>query len=379
MKAEPRHTAETFIPGSRVLEHKYYNSPEIYNQEKEAFVYNSPICVGHVSDIPNAGNYFLFDVDNESLIVSRGDDGGVNAVHNVCPHRTIRMLEEPKGQLNKVVQCDYHLLSFDRNTGALINPMELGETEGVDTTELCMQKSDVHLWNGFIFVNVDPNRPMDFDDAFPETPDLSVYNLADLELGHEVSYDVPSNWKLVFENYEECDHCAPKHPQLTKVSRYKTWYNDITEGAALGGYMHVKEGFASLTMSGEFCAPLIGDLRGEEAKRLYAYSFSPGMLLLGVHPDYVNYDLVIPVSPNRTKVVSRWLFKKGAKDTPGFNPNDAIEFWDTTNRQDFLDITRRVQLGSQSRFYKPGPLSSKESLVAAFDRHYLKVMGEQVK
>ena len=369
-----RNTADTFIPGSRVLERKYYNSPEIFAKEKEAFIYQSPVCVGHVAEIPKAGNYFLFGVDDESLIISRGEDGGVNAFHNVCPHRTIRMLEEPKGSLNKIIQCDYHALTFDRETGRVINHMALGKTEGVDTSKICIQKSQVKVWNGFIFVNVDPARPMDFEKTFPHLPDLSRYNLEDLEFAAEISYDVPANWKAVFENYEECDHCAPKHPQLTRISGYTVWYNDITEGAALGGYMYPKAGFSDLTMTGNMCAPLLGDLSSEEAKRLYAYSFSPGMLLLGIHPDYVNYDLVIPVSTNETKVVSRWLFKKGAKDAPGYNPKDAIDFWDLTNQQDFLDITRRVQLGSQSRYYNPGWLSEKESLVGAFDNHYREVM-----
>ena len=375
---ELRRTADTFIPGSRVLERKFYTSEEIFSQEKEAFIYQSPVCVGHVAEIPKAGNYFLHNVDDESLIISRGEDGSVNAFHNVCPHRTIRMVQEPQGQLNKVLQCDYHVITFDRNTGQVINPMALGETEGVNAQDLCIQKSPVKVWNGFIFVNVDPNLPMDFDNVFPELPDIPQYDLTNLEFGREIAYDVPANWKLIFENYEECDHCAPKHPQLIRVSGYKTWFNDITEGAALGGYMHVKEGFDDLTMTGKLCAPLIGDLNSDQMKRLYAYSFSPGMLLLGIHPDYVNYDLVIPVAVDKTRVISRWLFKKGATETPGFNPDDAVEFWDATNRQDFLDIVPRVQLGSQSRFYKPGPLSSKESLVAAFDNHYKKVMEQHI-
>ncbi len=374
MAEQYRSTQDAFIPGSRVLSGEYYTSKEIFDQEKEKFIYENPICVGHVSDIPEAGNYFLFNVDNESLIVTRGDDGEVNAFHNVCPHRTIRMFEKPQGTLNKVIQCDYHLLTFDRQTGNVINPMALAETEGVNTGELCLQKSAVKVWNGFIFLNVDPGRAMNFNETFPELPDLEKYNLANLEFGKEVVYDIPANWKLVMENYEECDHCAPKHPQLTRISGYTNWFNDIVQGPVLGGYMHAKEGFDTLTMSGKLCAPLIGNLNKEEQKRLYAYSFSPGMLLLGVHPDYVNYDLIIPVAPDRTKVVSKWLFKKDAKNSPGFNPDDAIEFWDTTNKQDFLDIVRRVQLGSNSRFYKPGPLSSKESLVAALDLHYLDVM-----
>ncbi len=386
-------TQETFVKGSRVLPGEFYTSPEIFAKEKEKFIYESPICVGHISDIPNPDNYFLYEVDGESIIVFREEGGGVKALHNVCPHRNIRLLEgehdEHDGEkhqktefevkkpekLNKVIQCDYHSISFDKN-GKVINAMALEETEGFDREGLCIQESPVKVWNGFIFINVDPNRPMDFDSVFPYLPtDLDKYNLADLELGAEIVYDnVPANWKIIFENYEECDHCPTKHPQLIRVSGYKSWFNDVTEGALLGGYMHVKEGYDDLTMSGEFCAPLLGNFKDDEVRRLYAYSFSPGMLLLGVHPDYVNYDLIIPKGPDSTKIISRWLFKKDAKKSPGFNPKDAVDFWDLTNKQDFLDICARVQKGSRTRFLKPGPLSAKESLVAAFDREYLRVI-----
>lgn len=381
------------MKGSRVLSGEFYTSKEIFAKEKEKFIYENPICVGHVSDIPNPDNYFLYEVDGESIIVFRDENGGVKALHNVCPHRNIRLMEEPHNEdrghrdveiteekeekrLNKVIQCDYHSITFDKN-GKVINAMALEETEGFEREELCIQESAVHVWNGFIFINVDPNRPMNFEEAFPYLPtDLDKYGLGELELGAEIVYNnIPANWKIIFENYEECDHCPTKHPQLIRVSGYKSWFNDVTEGPVLGGYMLVKEGYDDLTISGEFCAPLLGDFKEDEVKRLYAYSFSPGMLLLGVHPDYVNYDLIVPISENKTKIISRWLFRKDAAKFPGYNPKDAVDFWDLTNKQDFLDICARVQKGAGTRFLKPGPLSSKESLVAAFDRDYLRVMG----
>jgi Rieske 2Fe-2S family protein len=97
-------------------------------------------------------------------------------------------------------------------------------------------------------------------------------------------------------------------------------------------------------------------------------------LLLSLHPDYVNYYLLRPVSVDRTLVESEWLFHPETLANPNNNMQDAIDFWDLTNRQDW-DIVEQGQLGIRSRRYTPGPYSPRESIPAAWDRAYLKWMG----
>jgi Rieske 2Fe-2S family protein len=97
-------------------------------------------------------------------------------------------------------------------------------------------------------------------------------------------------------------------------------------------------------------------------------------MLLSLHPDYVMYHTLQPISPFETRVTCNWLFHPDASAQPGFNPNDAIEFWDMTNRQDW-HVCEISQLGVRSRAYGPSPYAPNESLPAAFDREYLRVMG----
>jgi Rieske 2Fe-2S family protein len=80
------------------------------------------------------------------------------------------------------------------------------------------------------------------------------------------------------------------------------------------------------------------------------------------------------VAVDRTIVESEWLFHPDSEGDPAFNPRDAIEFWDATNRQDWA-IIERGQQGIASRRYVPGPYSARESLPAAWDREYLRLMG----
>jgi Rieske 2Fe-2S family protein len=97
-------------------------------------------------------------------------------------------------------------------------------------------------------------------------------------------------------------------------------------------------------------------------------------MLLSMQPDYVNYYIITPVSAERTTVESEWMFAAENDGDPTFNPQDAIAFWDVTNRQDW-DIVARSQLGIKSRRYQPGPYSPRESIPAAWDREYLRMMN----
>jgi Rieske 2Fe-2S family protein len=132
-------------------------------------------------------------------------------------------------------------------------------------------------------------------------------------------------------------------------------------------------GNASVTGSGRACAPLISNqLTDADRRRAYYYSVLPNMML-SVHSDYVIYYLVTPLAPDRTRVESEWLFAPGP-NTVG-DEDDAVAFWDQVNRQDW-DIIERSQQGIASRRYEPGPYSPRESISAAWDREYVRLIAE---
>ena len=195
-----------------------------------------------------------------------------------------------------------------------------------------------------------------------------------------IEYEVKANWKLMFENYSECYHCPGVHPQLQKVSPYDSAENDLREGPFLGGFMKINAG-KSLTMSGNACASGIEDKNdAEEEKRgtrVFYYSIFPNMLL-SLHPEYVMVHQLWPQSPGRTLIICDWLFHPDAAGAGQavYNPDDAIEFWDMTNKQDW-HVCELSQQGISSRAYEPGPYSSRESIPAAWDEYYLRVMDAQ--
>ena len=97
-------------------------------------------------------------------------------------------------------------------------------------------------------------------------------------------------------------------------------------------------------------------------------------MLLSLHAEYVMVHRLEPLAPDRTRITCEWLFEQETLESPGFDPSDAIEFWDMTNRQDWA-VSELTQLGVASRRYTPGPYAHQEGLLHAFDRHYLAMLG----
>ena len=92
-------------------------------------------------------------------------------------------------------------------------------------------------------------------------------------------------------------------------------------------------------------------------------------MLLSLHPDYVMVHQLEPQSPERTLIFCDWFFNPEAFERSDFDPDDAVEFWDMVNKQDW-HVCELSQQGISSRAYKPGPYSARESIPAAWD-HYI--------
>lgn len=150
--------------------------------------------------------------------------------------------------------------------------------------------------------------------------------------------------------------------------------NDLVEGPFLGGYMDVSCKGGSLTLSGQACGAAVGPLAADDHQLVYYYVLFPNMLL-SLHHDYVMFHTLWPLAPGRTRVICEWLFHPDTATDPQWNPQDGIKFWDQTNREDWR-VSELTQLGVCSSRYQPGPYSGRESMSAAFDRHYLSMMSE---
>ena len=354
--------------GSRKsLPQKYLVSPEAFADEQEKIFSESWLFVGHQSQIPKAGDFFLTTIAGESIIVTRDQGSTIRAFYNVCRHRGSRLKEDACGHAS-TIQCPYHAWTYGLD-GRLIGAPHMDEVPGFKKTDYPLRGVNLGIWEGFIFINL-ANKPMPLEKWFgPLKGKFSHWNMSILRQAKRIEYNVHANWKLMFENYSECYHCAGVHPQLQKVSPYDSAENDLREGPFLGGFMKVNAG-KSLTMSGNACAAFVGKI--ENLQQVFYYTIFPNMLL-SLHPEYVMVHQLWPQSPDRTLIVCDWLFHPDAFARKDFNPQDAIEFWDVTNKQDW-HVCELSQQGISSRAYEPGPFSSRESIPAAWDDYYLQQM-----
>jgi Rieske 2Fe-2S family protein len=365
-------TAETFTNGARTLAQGYLISPAIFAKEQQCIFCARWLCVGHQNQIATAGDYFVQEVAGESLIILRDQNGEVRGYYNVCRHRGTRLCEEQSGQLRETIRCPYHGWKYGLD-GRLVGAPHMDKVDGFDRAAHSLHAVGLAVWEGFIFVNL-ADDPTPLETVFaPLAGKFTHWNLPTLRAARRIAYDVRANWKLIFENYSECYHCPLVHPALAKLTPYDSAENDLCEGPFLGGFMPITRGH-SLTMSGKACALPVGDMQGEDHHRVFYYSIFPN-LLLSLHPDYVMVHLVWPQSPERVTILCDWFFHPEAFGRADFHPDDAVEFWDTTNRQDW-HVCELSQQGIASRAYRPGPYSPRESIPAAWDREYLLALGE---
>jgi Rieske 2Fe-2S family protein len=360
-----RKTTDTFTAGAKSLLQRYFVSPEIFAEEQGKIFSRQWVLVGHQSEIATAGDYFISKVADENLIIVRDKRSTIRGFYNVCRHRGTRLLEDQSGHAS-AIQCPYHAWTYALD-GRLLGAPHMDDVPGFDKADYSLHPVHLGLWEGFIFVNL-ADSPTPLDKWFAPLGG-KFRNLPKLRSAKRIDYDVKANWKLIFENYSECYHCPGVHPALSKLSPYDSAKNDLTEGPFLGGFMQIAKG-NSLTMSGKSCALSVGDFTQEDFHRVFYYSIFPNMLL-SLHPDYVMVHQLRPLRPGRTLILCDWFFHPEAFEQKHFNPEDAIEFWDMTNKQDW-HVCELSQQGIASRAYEPGPYSPRESIPAAWDRYYLR-------
>jgi Rieske 2Fe-2S family protein len=290
----------------------------------------------------------------------------------VCRHRGTRLCEATHGRLAETIQCPYHAWTYALD-GRLIGAPHMSEVAGFEKKDYPLHRVALAEWEGFLFVNL-ARDPAPLAEAFAPLMDrFARYNLARLRTVRRIDYEVRANWKLILQNYNECLHCPTIHPELSTKLPYTSGANDLIEGPFLGGYMEIKAPNESATLTGRACALPLGDLPDADRRRAFYYALFPTMML-SLHPDYAVFYTVWPRGPAESRVACEWMVHPDSPASPGYNIADAEEFWDRTNRQDW-HICAQSQLGVSSRMYQPGPYSPRESIPAAWDREYLRVMG----
>ena len=346
----------------RTLPARYYTDPGVFRDELETFYFGSWICAGRADAIPNAGDYFLREIGGESVIVVRDGAGGVRAHYNVCRHRGTRMCTAPQGNSERI-QCPYHGWTYGLDGRLLGAPhMDGGDFRREDYPLHSVQTA---LWDGHLFLHLGeaPEALLEQLGDLPEK--FAPWRMGELRLHRRIVYDVKANWKLIVLNYNECLHCPFVHPLLNRLTDYAGADNESPAPGYIGGAMGFRSGAETMSRDGRRRRGYLPGLNDEERRKVLYYAIYPN-LLLSLNPDYMMVHTLWPKAVDRTEIVCEWHFDPAEMAREDFYADDAIEFWDAVNQEDWR-VSELAQLGIQSRVYAPGPYSRREELLWAFD------------
>src|SRR5499427_8532158 len=357
------------------LPRHFYADPDFYRAELERFYFNRWICAGRADQIPNAGDFFTRTLADESVIVTRDRSGAIRALFNVCRHRGTRLSERGDGHFVERIQCPYHAWTYDL-CGRLLAAPHM--PPGFCKDDYPLHRAGCDVWDGHIFVFLGQEgqegqdgqdgrqRRMSLRDQLEDLPErFAAWNMSELRLGRRIVYDVKANWKLIVLNYNECLHCPNLHPALNRLHNYLGAENVAPTPGYCGGAMGFRDGVETMSGDGKRRREVLPGLSERQRREVAYYAIYPNFLL-SLHPDYVMTHTMWPRAHDRTEIICEWHFHPSELDRPDAQIDDAVEFWDVTNREDWW-ISEQSQLGISSRVYSPGPYSEREELLWSFD------------
>jgi Rieske 2Fe-2S family protein len=363
LRPEPSPHLSATTPAGRI-----YHDPAVLDSELEALFYRRWLCVGRADQIPHGGDFFTRQIGSEHLLFVRNPSGTVHGFYNLCRHRGTRVAPEGGGKGAHSFVCPYHAWSYDLD-GRLIGAPHMRSVENFERSEYGLHRIRVDTWGGFLFANLTSDAPALKDELGRFFGRFDRFPFAELRLGHRQVYEVEANWKLLVENFSECYHCAPVHPNLNRLTPYLSGGNDayFREGGLFaGGFMEFTKDYTSMTRSGYTHRPLLPGTSEIDAQRVYYYIVFPN-LFFSVHPDYLMIHSAWPTSPSHSRVENEFYFAPEAMADPKFDPTDATDLWDEINRQDWK-VCELAQEGTKMRPWNGGRYSEVETMVCDFDQ-----------
>ncbi len=380
-RREPVHDLLERQPPGQSLLQSFYTSPEIYRLDVERMLMRHWICVGHESVIRSPGDYFLFEMDRESVIIVRGQDNVVRALINVCRHRGSRICSEPSGHAKGgLLVCPYHAWVYTTE-GRLRNARMM--PDGFDVAAHGLKTLPLRSIEGLIFVSfADPPLGLDHVEETVRSS-LGAYGWGTAKVIHQETYSVDANWKLAVENQMECYHCAPSHPDYTRLhSQARPGASELTaamETRTIGQGIRIAQRDqwalqARPNQEADYCAryamwgdavtasqdggpvaPVMGRFTAYDGGTTFVYA-GPVCFFLA-YTDYGAIFRYTPRSVGETDLHVTWLVGEDAREGVDYDVERVTWLWRVTAGAD-KKIIEHNQLGVASRFYRPGPYAA---------------------
>ena len=386
-------------PG-HALPREFYTDPWIFERDMERMLLRHWFCAGHISGIPRTGDYLVVELGAESVIIVRTGGGEVRALLNVCRHRGSRLCATRSGNAGAArLTCPYHAWSYDLD-GHLLLARQMPES--FRRGELSLKSLPLRIMEGLIFLTF-AHDPLDLGVAADALAgSAGVHGWAGAKVAHQELYSIQANWKLAVENYMECYHCTPAHPEFAKrhvyarpaelnldlesagraraaalgivvadIDRYgRAAGAGLESTAVMRSALH--GGGLSGSQDGQSVAPLMGAFSAPDGNSTY-FDIGPISDFLA-YPDHGIIYRFIPRSVAQTDMEVLWLVDENAVEGVDYDLERLTWLWKITSAQD-KKIVEMNQAGVNSRFFEPGPYSLQEAHAARFVEWYLEELS----
>ena len=360
------------------LPKRMYIDQDHFVREREDVLFRSWFCVGRVDELglSSPGRLAVVDVVGESVLLTCDRQGVLHAAYNVCRHRGSQLVPTPPGSSADgcdvgVLRCAYHSWTYDLD-GRLLKAPHTEDVTDFDVTRFGLHAVGIEVWGGFAFVHLTPAERSDFaSEIAPFAERLQRYPLDRLLSGLSFTYDVAANYKVLAENYNECYHCGPVHPELTRLvpsfgggGRALDWEDGIPH----------RDGAWTFTTTGTTSRRPFPELSEAERSRHKGELIYPN-LWLSCAADHVAAFVSWPLDAGHTRIRCDLLFEPEAVAADDYTPHDAGDLWHLVNQQDWV-VCESVQRGMNSRAYDQGWFAPMEDASADIRRWLLPRLGE---
>ena len=327
------------------LDPAYYTSDAIYQQECFGLFMYTWQFAGHVSQAPNPGDYFTFEIAGQQLFCIRNYDNVLLTFYNVCQHRAHELVKG-QGHCDQAIVCPYHAWTYRFDGSLLRGPKpEVIPVQARDS--ICLTSVHTQEFCGFIFVNLDDEaEPMDvwFPEVEIQLRDF-VPKIDTLKPIETISVSEKCNWKVSVENYSECYHCRINHRTFaTGVIKPET-YDIQPQGYCL---RHTTECQNLDQMSYPIDLGAnghAGDYSSWFLWPTFSFQVYPGNVLNTYHWQ--------PAGVEAVKLTRGWFTVGGAESRT--IRELAVQDRETTVEED-IHLVESQQRGFRNRGYRPGPL-----------------------
>ena len=290
---------------NRLLAPWTYFDDELLALESDTLFKRNWQLVGHVSDVPNGGDYKTFDMLGERALVIRGDDGQLRAFHNVCRHRGSRVVAADDGNCARSIVCPFHGWSYQLD-GRLRGIPSADKFPEMDRATLGLIPLDIEVWRGFVFIRFDGAGVSVAELMSPLEEQLEPFRLEELQpIGGAYAEEVPVNWKSLHDIDNEGYHVAVGHPSLNSLLcdyRDEFYPHGVaTSHARIGEqpslhwsvarYQKLKTSFDHLPASHQRC--------------WFYWSLFPN-LSMAVYPESFEFYMSVPLDVERTLMVGSY-------------------------------------------------------------------------